>query len=45
MGFAKEVASKVVFMYEGAILEAAPPAEMFTNPANDRTRQFLQSVL
>jgi polar amino acid transport system ATP-binding protein len=45
MGFAREVADKVVFMFEGAILEAGPPAEMFTNPKNDRTRQFLQSVL
>jgi polar amino acid transport system ATP-binding protein len=45
MGFAREVADKVVFMFEGAILEAGPPAELFTNPKNDRTRQFLQSVL
>jgi polar amino acid transport system ATP-binding protein len=45
MGFAREVADKVVFMFEGAILEAGPPAEMFTSPKNDRTRQFLQSVL
>jgi polar amino acid transport system ATP-binding protein len=39
------VADMFVFMFEGAILEAGPPAEMFTNPKNDRTRQFLQSVL
>ncbi|MDR1507899.1 MAG: amino acid ABC transporter ATP-binding protein [Treponema sp.] len=45
MGFAREVADKVVFMYDGAILESGPPEEMFTNPGNDRTRQFLQSVL
>jgi polar amino acid transport system ATP-binding protein len=45
MGFAREVADKVVFMFEGSILEAGPPAEMFTNPKNDRTRQFLQRVL
>jgi polar amino acid transport system ATP-binding protein len=45
MGFAKEAADRVLFMYEGAILEAGTPEVMFNNPANDRTRQFLQSVL
>jgi ABC-type polar amino acid transport system ATPase subunit len=45
MGFAREVADRVVFMYEGSIMEVAPPEVMFNNPANDRTRQFLQSVL
>ncbi|MDR2494490.1 MAG: amino acid ABC transporter ATP-binding protein [Spirochaetaceae bacterium] len=45
MGFAKEVADKVVFMFEGAILETAPPEVMFSEPSNHRTRQFLQSVL
>jgi len=45
MGFAREVADRVVFMFEGSILEINTPEKMFTNPANDRTRQFLQSVL
>jgi len=45
MGFAREVANRVVFMYEGKILEDNPPDKLFTNPENDRTRQFLQSVL
>jgi polar amino acid transport system ATP-binding protein len=45
MGFAREAANRVVFMYEGTILEIAPPQTMFSSPANDRTRQFLQSVL
>jgi len=45
MGFAREVADRVVFMFEGTILEVAAPETMFSNPANDRTRQFLQSVL
>jgi polar amino acid transport system ATP-binding protein len=45
MGFAREVANRVVFMYEGTILEIAAPQTMFSCPANDRTRQFLQSVL
>ncbi|GHU42208.1 ATP-binding protein [Spirochaetia bacterium] len=45
MGFTREVADKVVFMYGGIVLEEAPPAKIFTNPENDRTRQFLQSIL
>jgi polar amino acid transport system ATP-binding protein len=45
MGFAREVADKVVFMFEGSILEVGQPSSMFSSPQNDRTRQFLQSVL
>jgi polar amino acid transport system ATP-binding protein len=45
MGFAREAANKVVFMYDGSILEMCPPETMFNNPSNERTRQFLQSVL
>lgn len=45
MGFAREVADRVVFMYDGAILEEGPPQEIFTAPKHERTRQFLQSVL
>jgi polar amino acid transport system ATP-binding protein len=45
MGFAREVADKVVFMFEGSILETGRPSAMFSDPQNDRTRQFLQSVL
>jgi polar amino acid transport system ATP-binding protein len=45
MGFAREVADRVLFMYDGVILEEGPPSQIFSNPANDRTRQFLQSVL
>jgi len=45
MGFAREVANRVVFMYQGSILETGKPKDIFTNPENDRTRQFLQSVL
>ena len=45
MGFAREVADKVVFMFEGRILEINSPDVIFNNPENDRTRQFLQSVL
>lgn len=45
MGFAREVADRVVFMYDGSIVEVGTPAEIFSNPKNERTRQFLQSVL
>ena len=45
MGFTRDVADRVVFMFEGKILEIAPPDIMFNKPANERTRQFLQSVL
>lgn len=45
LGFAREVANRVVFMYEGRVLEDAPPSEIFKNPKNERTRQFIQSVL
>jgi polar amino acid transport system ATP-binding protein len=45
IGFAREAADKIVFMFEGAILETGRPDEIFTSPKNDRTRQFLQSVL
>lgn len=45
MGFAKEVSDRVVFMYQGEILEVNPPEILFTKPENDRTKQFLQSVL
>ncbi len=45
MGFAKEVATRVMFMDEGRILEENAPAEFFTNPQNPRTRDFLSKVL
>ena len=45
MGFAREVADRVVFMGEGKILEEAPPKEFFVNPQNDKAKQFLNSIL
>lgn len=45
MGFAREVASRVLFMDDGKILEQAPPQEFFSNPKNQRTRDFLSKVL
>ncbi|MBO5852218.1 MAG: amino acid ABC transporter ATP-binding protein [Clostridia bacterium] len=45
MGFAKEVADRVVFMADGVIAEEGTPADIFENPKNPRTQQFLQCVL
>ena len=45
MGFAREVASRVVFMDEGKIIEVAPPNDFFNNPQTDRGKFFLQSIL
>ena len=45
MGFAREVADRVVFMADGIILEEGPPEEIFTNPKEEKTKQFLNSVL
>ena len=45
MGFAREVADRVVFMCDGKIAEEGTPEEIFTNPENPRLRQFLQSIL
>jgi len=45
MGFAKEVGSRVLFMDDGKIVEQAPPNELFSNPQNERTKSFLNSVL
>jgi len=45
MGFAREVASRVVFMDEGQIIEIAPPNDFFTNPQTDRGKYFLSSIL
>ena len=45
MGFAKEVASRVIFMDEGKILEEGSPVEIFSNPQNPRTQDFLSKVI
>jgi polar amino acid transport system ATP-binding protein len=45
MGFAREVASQVCFLHEGRILERGTPAQIFEDPQEDRTRQFLSRVL
>jgi len=41
MGFAREVADRVVFMDNGEIIESGHPSELFTNPKNERTKTFL----
>jgi polar amino acid transport system ATP-binding protein len=45
MGFAREVADKVVFMANGRILEEGTPEEIFTNPKSPEAKQFLRSIL
>jgi polar amino acid transport system ATP-binding protein len=45
MGFARDIANRVCFLDAGQILESGPPAEMFSAPREERTRQFLQRVI
>ncbi len=45
MGFARDVADRVIFMDEGIIMEQGKPEEFFTNPKNERAREFLKCVL
>lgn len=45
MGFARQVASRVVFMDQGEIVEEAEPAVFFSSPKNERTKAFLAQIL
>jgi ABC-type histidine transport system ATPase subunit len=45
MGFAREVGDRVVFMDEGQIIEQGPPQEVFSNPKQARTQEFLSKIL
>jgi len=45
MGFAREVASKVCFLYEGVVHEEGPPEQLFGHPREERTRAFLKRIL
>lgn len=45
MGFAREVADRIIFMSDGQITEEGSPAELFDNPQNERTQNFLKAVL
>jgi polar amino acid transport system ATP-binding protein len=44
MGFAREVSSKVCFLWGGAVYEEGPPEQIFSDPQRDRTRTFLRSI-
>ncbi len=45
MGFARDVADRVIFMDDGVIMEQGKPEDLFTNPQNERTKEFLRCVL
>jgi polar amino acid transport system ATP-binding protein len=45
MSFARDIASRVCFLDEGLILEEGPPAQIFSNPRQPRTEQFLQRII
>jgi polar amino acid transport system ATP-binding protein len=45
MGFARDIAGRVCFLDDGVILEQGPPAQIFSEPAQERTRQFLQRII
>ncbi len=45
MGFAREVASRVLFIDQGVVMESGTPDEIFNNPQNERTKNFLSKVL
>ena len=45
MDFARDISDRVIYMNDGVIAEEGTPEEIFTNPKNERTKQFLQSVL
>ena len=44
MGFTRNAADRVLFMIEGAIVEQGPPAAIFENPAQERTRIFIGQI-
>jgi polar amino acid transport system ATP-binding protein len=45
MGFAREVADRILFLDQGQLAEDAPPREFFSNPKCDRAKQFLEKML
>jgi polar amino acid transport system ATP-binding protein len=45
MGFARDIASRVVFLDQGRVLEEGPPEQIFRNPQEPRTREFLQRII
>jgi polar amino acid transport system ATP-binding protein len=45
MGFAKEVADRIIFIDKGVVVEEGSPEEIMKNPKNERTRSFLRHIL
>ncbi|WP_125614827.1 amino acid ABC transporter ATP-binding protein [Specibacter cremeus] len=45
MSFAREVSSRVAFLHEGQVLEIGPPEQIFGNPAQERTKEFLKKII
>lgn len=45
MSFAREVGDWIVFMHNGRVVESGPPKEFFTNPKEERTKEFLQTTV
>ena len=45
MGFARDIANRVCFLEDGQIVEEAPPAELFSQPRDERTRRFLRRIV
>ena len=45
MGFARQVADRVIFMADGTIIEEGTPEHFFENPTHERTKQFLSKIL
>jgi polar amino acid transport system ATP-binding protein len=45
MGFARNAAHRVIFMDQGQIVEEGPPAQVFVNPTQGRTQEFLSKIL
>ncbi len=45
MGFARDVGDRICFLDEGIILEQGPPAQVFSNPREQRTKDFLQRIV
>jgi len=45
MGFARDVASKICFLYGGKVHEEGPPEQIFGNPQQERTRAFLKRII
>ena len=45
MTFAESVATQIIYMHEGKVVEKGPPGEIFTSPKDERTRKFLKRYL